>query len=240
MPAAEQEIAAALGDRPVRTWPAVVSVEAAAMAWARDGGPDGGVVVVGYQAAPRGRGGRAWTVDPDRDVVLSVVVRPDLTAEREGWLYTLGAVALTDTVGGLVAWPADVADEAVGEAAALSVYAELGPARVEWAVLTLLVRSPTHRADVARRLLDALDTRRVDDVDRVLAIHRERCSTLGRRVAARLVPLGPAGPVITGTAVDVAADGALVIETDRGSRVAVRPQNLGLLDDLEEGDGSER
>jgi BirA family biotin operon repressor/biotin-[acetyl-CoA-carboxylase] ligase len=31
--------------------------------------------------------------------------------------------------------------------------------------------------------------------------------------------------------VDVLADGALVIRTERGSRVAVPPQNLGLLED---------
>lgn len=231
---AEADIASALGDRPVRVWAAVVSLEAAAQEWARAGGPDGGVVVTGYQAAPRGRAGRPWSVDHDADLVLALLVRPDLTAEREGWLYTIGAVALSDTVGGAITWPADVVAADGSDAAALSVHAELGPGRVDWAVLTMLVRAPAQRAEAARKLLHAFDSRRRSEPDRVLAVHRQRCSTLGRRVAARMIPLGPAGPVITGMAVDVALDGALVVETDRGSRVAVRPQNLGLLDELDD------
>jgi BirA family biotin operon repressor/biotin-[acetyl-CoA-carboxylase] ligase len=230
----EEEVAAALGDRAVRTWPAVVSIEAATQAWARQGGPDGAVVVVGYQASPRGRAGRPWSVDADADLVLSVIVRPDLTADHEGWLYTLATSALSDLTGGSIVWPADVTDADGDVAGAVAVHSELGPGRVDWAVVTFFVRGPGDRPDAARRLLDAFDARRHGDVAEVLDAHRSRCSTLGRRVAARMIPLGPAGPVITGTAVDLAADGALVVETDRGSRVAVRPQNLGILDDDED------
>ena len=43
--------------------------------------------------------------------------------------------------------------------------------------------------------------------------------------------MGPSGPEVVGEAVDVLEDGALVIRTERGSRVAVPPQNLGLLED---------
>lgn len=227
---ADEELADAFGDRSVRAWPGVVSIEAAAQAWAREGCVDGAVVVVGYQAAPRGRAGRPWTIDIDADLVLSVIVRPELSADDEGWLYTLATVALTDVTGSRIRWP----DEAVGDdatvAGSVSVYAELGPGRVDWAVVTVLVHAPGDRASTARRWLDAFDARRNSATDPVVGVHRERSDTIGRRVAARMIPLGPAGPVITGNAVDVAADGALVIETDRASRVAVRPQNLGLLD----------
>lgn len=220
----------------MQTWPAVVSIEAVAQAWARDGGPDGGVVVVGYQAAPRGRAGRPWTIDPETDLVLSVIVRPDLTADEEGWLFTLATVALSDITNGSIGWPAEIWDEQGELAGAVSVHAELGPGRVDWSVITVLLRAPADRPQAAADLLERIDHAREREVDQVLRVHRSRCSTLGSRVSARMVPLGPAGPVITGTAVDVAADGALVIETDRGSRVAVRPQNLGLLD---EPDGSD-
>ncbi|WP_049912273.1 biotin--[acetyl-CoA-carboxylase] ligase [Halorubrum kocurii] len=52
-----------------------------------------------------------------------------------------------------------------------------------------------------------------DRMDRILPAWRERASTLGRRVRVDT----PNGPV-TGTAVDVEPPGALVIETDEGTR----------------------
>ncbi|HWH34036.1 MAG TPA: hypothetical protein VNT56_01805 [Acidimicrobiales bacterium] len=48
-------LAAALPDRPLRSYPAPLSTEADALAWARAGAPVGAVVVADYQAAPRGR-----------------------------------------------------------------------------------------------------------------------------------------------------------------------------------------
>jgi BirA family biotin operon repressor/biotin-[acetyl-CoA-carboxylase] ligase len=64
----------------------------------------------------------------------------------------------------------------------------------------------------------------------VLADYLRRCATIGRRVRARLIPLGPAGVVIEGTAVNVLADGALVLDTGAEARTAVRPQSLGRLE----------
>lgn len=46
-------LAEALPGRPVRSYPAMLSTEADALAWARAGADDGAVVVAGYQAAPR-------------------------------------------------------------------------------------------------------------------------------------------------------------------------------------------
>lgn len=51
---------------------------------------------------------------------------------------------------------------------------------------------------------------------------------------ARLIPLGPGGPQVTGEAVDSVEDGALVVKTEKGNRVAVRPQHLGILEDPED------
>lgn len=57
-----------------------------------------------------------------------------------------------------------------------------------------------------------------------------RCATLGRRVTARLVPMGPGGVVVTGEAVALRADGALALRDDQDRRVAVLPQHLGQLE----------
>ena len=57
-------LAQALPGRPVRSYPALLSTDADAQAWARTGASAGAVVVADYQASPRGRGGLPWTVRP--------------------------------------------------------------------------------------------------------------------------------------------------------------------------------
>jgi BirA family biotin operon repressor/biotin-[acetyl-CoA-carboxylase] ligase len=71
------------------------------------------------------------------------------------------------------------------------------------------------RRRIAATLLERFATlaETADRSDRVLAAWRERASTLGRRVRVET----PSGPV-TGTAVDVESPGALVIDTDEGTR----------------------
>lgn len=227
-------VAKSLGDHLVRAYPALLSTESEAMAWARSGAPAGAVVVADYQASPRGRGGLPWTVQPGRGLGFSLVVQPVLSPEREGWPYVTASLAIADVLGDGAAldWPDTVVGRIGGRPLArLGVYVELGPARTNWATVTVLVddvRPP--RGPLLGRLTDALELRLADDVDTVLAAYRSRCITLGRQVRARLIPMGPGGPEVNGEAVDVLADGALVVLTARGHRVAVPPQNLGLLE----------
>lgn len=240
---AEDVLAATLPDREVRCYPAVLSSESVALAWAREGAPHGAVVTAGYQVSPRGRGGVPWTVDPARDVCFSLVLRPDLPVAREGWLYTTAVSGLADRQNdATITWPDEV-HTARGRAAAVGAWVELGPDGVRWAVLTVLLSGvdadgpdgpdgAAGRAAELSRAVRAIEHRLAADADDVLADYRARCDTLGRRVRARMIPLGPAGPRVEGDAVDVLSDGSLTIRTDRGSRVAVRPQNLGVLDVL--------
>ncbi len=227
------EVIAALGDRPVRAYPAVLSTESDATAWARSGAATGAVVVADYQASPRGRGGLPWTVQPGRGLGFSLLVRPAIPPEREGWPYVAASLAIAEVMGDArLEWPDTVVTpDGQRSLATLGVYVELGPARTEWATITVLVvdASPP-RALLLRRLVDSLEYRLADNVESVLAAYRETCLTLGRQVCARMIPMGPGGPQINGAAVDVLADGALVLLTARGSRVAVPPQNLGLLE----------
>ncbi len=229
-----EEVAAALGDRPIRVYKAMLSTESDATAWARGGAVAGAVVVADYQASPRGRGGLPWTVQPGRGLGFSLLVRPALPPEREGWPYIAASLAIAEVLesGGLE-WPDTVVGpEGADPVARLGVYAELGPAGTEWVTITVLViQASPPRAPLLSRLVDALEYRLVDDASNVLAAYRSRCVTLGRQVRARMIPMGPGGPEINGEAVDVLADGALVVLTVRGSRVAVPPQNLGLLED---------
>lgn len=214
-----------LPGRPVRCYPALLSTEADAQAWARAGAPAGAVVAAEYQASPRGRAGLEWRPEPGRSLAFSVVLRPRLPAQREGWLYAVAASALADVGGGGIEWP----DAAPGTGA-VGVHAEIGPLAVEWAVVNVLVEdAPPPRGPLLARIVRALEARLEDTSARLLADYLRRCVTIGRAVEARLVPLGPGGAVIAGTARTVLADGALVLEQDDGQRVAVRPQALGVL-----------
>ncbi len=228
-------VGAALGDRPVRAYPALLSTEVVAMAWAREGAFAGSVVVADYQASPRGRGGLPWTVRAGRGLGFTLVQRPDLPPQREGWPYVAALQALHDVVGGAggaLAWPDTVCSAAGEVLARLGVYVELGPSRTEWLTATVLVEHATPpRAALLARLAGALELRLLESSEQVLADYLPRCTTLGQYRRARLIPMGPGGPEVTGQAVDVLADGSLVLLTARGNRVAVPPHNLGLLED---------
>ena len=225
------ELEAALPGRPVRSYPALVSTDAEARAWARAGADEGAVVVAGYQASPRGRGGLEWTVGPE-SLAFSLVLRPRLPPEREGWLYVVAACAVADVVGGdaRIRWPDEVWARGA-RAGAAGIHVELGPDGTEWATLTvLLCDAPPPRAPLLARAVAAIESRYREPTVPVLAGYLRRCDTVGQRVTARLIPLGPGGAKVTGNAVRVLADGALVLETDEGTRIAVRPQHLGILE----------
>lgn len=227
----------ALPGREIRTFPALLSTEAEALAWARAGAPEGALVVADYQASPRGRAGLPWQVRSGEGLGFSLVLHPRLPAEREGWLYATGISGLADVFGdeAVIAWPDEVRRKADGvRLAALGVHAELGPEGTRWAVQTVLAeQARPPRAGLLAELVAAMERRYASAPDAVLADYLPRCTTLGDAVRARLIPMGPSGPQVTGEAVDCLDDGALVIETAKGNRVAVRPQHLGALEDAD-------
>jgi len=229
-----EALAAVLPGRPVRAYPAVLSTEADALAWARAGAPSGALVAAGYQAAARGRAGLPWEVAPGGATAFSLVLRPGLADQREGWLYTVATAGLADALGEgcEIAWPDEVHREGA-RAGAVGVQAHLGPGRVEWAVVNvLLAEAAPPRAALVARVVEGIEVACGAPSGEVLAAHAERCRTLGRALRARLIPLGPGGPEVVGRAVATRKDGALVLEGATGERVAVRPQALGRLDEL--------
>jgi BirA family transcriptional regulator, biotin operon repressor / biotin---[acetyl-CoA-carboxylase] ligase len=226
-----------LPGRPLRTFPAMMSTEAEALRWARTGAVAGSVVVTGYQASPRGRSGLSYAdqFTPGRGLGCSLVVRPDLPEEREGWLYTAAIVGVHDVIAETrppttIEWP-DRCLTGGRTTAAVGVHGEPGGGRIVWAVITILVPdAEPPRGPLLAALLDGVETRLAQDPEEVLADGRIRCGTLGRRVLARVLPMGAASPSFLGVAVDLLDDGGLRIATDDGPRVVVRPQSLGALD----------
>lgn len=94
---------------------AIGSTNERAANWARDGTPEGSVVIAEEQTAGRGRHGRTWTAAAKQNLMFSLVLRPALSADRLGLITVAGAVAVADTLDDFAAplratikWPNDV------------------------------------------------------------------------------------------------------------------------------------
>ncbi|NDU75977.1 biotin--[acetyl-CoA-carboxylase] ligase [Actinomadura sp. DSM 109109] len=71
---------------------------------ARDGAPEGTVLVTELQTAGRGRLGRTWTAPPRSGLMFSVLLRPALPAARFAWASLLTGVAVATALRRMTAW----------------------------------------------------------------------------------------------------------------------------------------
>jgi BirA family biotin operon repressor/biotin-[acetyl-CoA-carboxylase] ligase len=211
-----------------------VSSEAPALAWAREGGPAGAVVLADFQLAARGRAGLEWDIDAERDLAFSLVLRPSLAPQRDAWPYVVGTVAVTDVLGGdpEIRWPDEVR-VAGARAAVVGTQVDAGPTRAAWVVVSVWVLDPgTPRAPLLAATVDAVERRLAQPPQELLADHRRLCVTLGRRVRVRMSGLGAGETIFTGVARSVLKDGALIVEGDKG-RQMVPPSYLRVIEHLD-------
>lgn len=101
--------------RAVREFETCGSTNTEAASWARDGAPEGAVVLSEHQTAGRGRLGRTWADTSGQNLLFSVVLRPSLPPDRLGLITLAGGLAVTDAVAEWAApveprikWPNDV------------------------------------------------------------------------------------------------------------------------------------
>jgi BirA family biotin operon repressor/biotin-[acetyl-CoA-carboxylase] ligase len=101
--------------REMRGFETVGSTNTAAAEWAREGAAEGSVVVTEYQSAGRGRHGRTWDAQKGQNLMFSVVLRPDLAADRLGLVTVAASVAVAEAIDDFVSpyrtalkWPNDV------------------------------------------------------------------------------------------------------------------------------------
>lgn len=217
-------------DRAIRDFPALLSTEAEARRWASRDAPEGALVVAGYQASPRGRGGLPWQI-PEEGVGFSVIVKPGYMEHQEGRLYMAGAMALSDlSADPRIDWPDQVWDGDVS-LGATAVHAEIDLLQIAWAVISVLLndrgREPGKRIAT---VLERIDARMGQDPKGLAAEYEERLATTGSEVLAHLIPMGPTGQRVEGIALEADIDGSLRIETRDERVVAVRPQHVGLLE----------
>lgn len=219
--------------RPLQSYPVLLSTAITAAAWAKGGAPNGAVVVAGQQVSPRGHADRPWKLTPGTGLAFSLILRPELPPQREGWLYIVATAALAAACGedARIHWPDEVHR---GEAltAAVGMQVRLGPAKIQWAVVNMwLAEAEPPRGRVLAALLQGFEERQARDTGPLLEEYARASTTIGRRVSARL--LGGTGPRMQGRALGAAEDGALVLETDTGKRAPVRPQDVRGVDDAE-------
>jgi BirA family biotin operon repressor/biotin-[acetyl-CoA-carboxylase] ligase len=224
----------------LRRHAAIDSTNREAADLARAGAPEGVVVVADHQTAGRGRLGRTWAAPPASSLLTTVVLRPALPAGRVHLVTMAVALAAADAcadVAGFMPdlkWPNDLI---VGDRKLAGVLAEAafdGDA-VQWVVvgIGLNVNWPDELPDELRDVAVAANHVANHDVDRdalletllreletryaaldaVVADYRVRCVTIGRVVRVEL-----AGETFTGQALDVDADGHLIVGTGVGAR----------------------
>jgi BirA family transcriptional regulator, biotin operon repressor / biotin---[acetyl-CoA-carboxylase] ligase len=192
------------------------STNADLLAAARAGAPDRAVLVAAYQTAGRGRLDRRWEAPSGANLLVSLLFRE--MPDDPGRLMRRTGVAVVDAcrvvagVDAVLKWPNDVL---LADRKLAGILAERGVdgcvvvgvgLNVAWAPDGgTCLGGRVSPGEVLDALLDAYDG--IVDVE---PAYRERLATLGRRVHVEL-PVGS----IDGTAVDVGADGRLVVvDTD--------------------------
>ncbi len=209
---------------------------------AHAGAEDGTVLISELQRTGRGRLGRTWTAPAGSGLILSVLLRlPTVPPGRRAWigpLLGLGLVTGTRAVTGVdtaLKWPNDLLVDG-SKCAGMLADATPDGVVVGFGLNVTLTRDELPRPDATSLLLagaQVLDrallaaavlddlavrldrwTRAGGDPDRsgLREDYRRCCATLGSDVRVEL----PAGGAVTGVAVDITADGALVVRTTAG------------------------
>lgn len=226
----------------------VESTQAVAWRLAAEGSPDRTVVVAEHQSAGRGRRGRAWSDAPGTSLLASILVRPRTPPARWPAFSLTTAVAVAGALrraAGLDArlkWPNDVVARGrkLGGILVEARTAEGDPALVVGVGLNLAQREfPPELAGAATSV--ALETAQAPDRDAVLASVLEEFDAWRARLEAegfepvRLRWLALADTIgravtvdgVTGVAVGLDADGALLVESAAGIRRIVAGEIVG-------------
>ena len=208
-----------------------------------EGAPEWTVAVAAEQTSGRGRLGRTWLAPPGTSLLVSVLLRPELSPAEAPLLSLAAAVAMAEAVevacevDAGCKWPNDLLAghrklggilpessirDGVLEHAVIGAGVNLlqapGDFPLEIRDSATSVRIEGGRADPVPLLTAYLTRlRRRAAEPSALGDYRSRCVTLGRQVEATT----RSGSRVRGTAVDVGRAGELLVETAEGiERVA--------------------
>jgi len=218
----------------VRWFTSIDSTNAYLLDCAARGEAEGVVAVADEQRAGRGRLGRSWIAPAGAALLVSVLLRPHLAAERRHLVTLAAALALIDALpgsGARVKWPNDVV---IGDRKLAGILAEADGhgavvvgmgcnLRRDWfppELASIAAAVEVDRRELLVAWLRAYDER-LDALDGVLDAVVDHSATIGRRVRVEL-----ADETVEGVARGLTADGFLQVD-DRvvtaGDVVHLRP-----------------
>ena len=222
---------------PVRFEEVTPSTQATALEMAADGAPEFTLVAAGHQTEGRGRLGRSWVDVPGGALMFSLVLRPDLPADRGGLISLLAGTSMAHAireVGGHRAackWPNDIllAGRKAGGILAESLVRDGTLEHVVLGIGVNLRSAPSQVAGAAAvdaepaELLGAFLTAFVRGYEpghpafdaAVVEGYRRVCATIGTRVRAMRTD----GREVVGEAIDVDSLGGLVVRAPEGDAV---------------------
>ncbi|MDZ7702190.1 MAG: biotin--[acetyl-CoA-carboxylase] ligase [Halobacteriales archaeon] len=193
-------------------------------------------VLADEQTGGRGRLDRAWA-SPPGGIYCSLLFRPLLQPDELGLLSLAAGAAAVEAaaaagVDAACKWPNDLQGPDGRKLAGVLAESATGGGAVEWAVVGLglnanvdpddlppegtslqaLAGDPVDRRAVTQAYLEAFDAFR-GTPETIVDAWRERSTTLGQEVWVRT-----GGEELVGVAADVDEAGALLVETDSGTR----------------------
>ena len=228
--------------------PSVDSTNQIAKALAYHGAPEGTIVVAEEQHSGKGRLERNFFSPRGKGIWFSVILRPKFLPHDAPKCTLMAAVAVAEAMKRFnlkaeIKWPNDIMfrnrklvgilTEITAELAKIT-YMVIGiginvnikrdefPAELQpiAASLAEMNGKEISRVQFFRAVLEEFDklyrTLNASGFDPILELWRKYNVTLGRNI--RVISLGEGGETFTGKAVDLNADGALVVETDNGRR----------------------
>ncbi|MDD1763008.1 MAG: biotin--[acetyl-CoA-carboxylase] ligase [Methanothrix sp.] len=245
---------------PFHAYDSVTSTNDLCHALARNGAPEGAVVVAENQRKGRGRLGRSWASPKGKMLCFSLLLRPQLPPRRMSLLTLASAVAVAEALeegraNPGIKWPNDV--ELDGrKVCGILTEGQADPDRLHYAVVGVGINlnvepkdfppelrekaislrehlgRPVSRAafflTLLRRFREAYGLLAAGKGERLLKEWRLRSTVLGRQVRIR-----QGDRTLFGQALDVDAQGALLVRTDWGFTEAVTAgdvENLRLVD----------
>lgn len=199
---------------------------------------EGTVFIAEAQTDGRGRLGRKWSSQKGKGIWLSILLKPDLAAEDISKITLAAGLAVCRALGknAKIKWPNDIV---IGSKKVCGILTEMSAERniINYVVCGVGINVntesfPEEIADRATSLLaeygrifdrNEITARFLNEFERLYGIflkdglasiideYKEHCVTLGREVRV----IG-GNDDVCGTAVDIASDGSVVIETENG------------------------
>lgn len=212
---------------------------------ASDGAADGTIIVAEEQTGGKGRLQRNFFSPKEKGIWFSVILRPQCTPKDAPKFTLMAAVAVVKmlerfNLQAKIKWPNDILYDGrklvgiltemsaeidhvnyivVGTGINVNLRREEFPADIREiaASLSEMAGENLSRVEIFRALLEEIDKLYINyDFDEIFKLWRQYNITLGKKVT---VLSAESGDIFTGQAVDIDAEGALIVDTADGRKI---------------------